>query len=124
MSLLLDTHVLLWWLEGSHLTDAVVERIADPGALVVVSAASIWEAAVKAGLGKLEMPEALGDAVIQEGFEALNITFEHAEQAGNLPHHHRDPFDRMLVAQALTERLTIVTHDPAFDAYGVDVLRV
>jgi PIN domain nuclease of toxin-antitoxin system len=124
VSLLLDTCVLLWWLDASHLTDAVLERIADPGELVVVSAASIWEAAVKAALGKLETPEALGGAVVDEGFEPLPITFEHAERAGALPPHHRDPFDRMLVAQALTEGLTLVTHDPAFDAYGLDLLRV
>lgn len=122
MSLLLDTHVVLWWLEGTGLDDTVVERISDGGELVVVSAASIWEAAIKAALGKLDMPEALAAAVIDEGFEPLPITFEHAEMAGGLPPHHRDPFDRMLVAQALREDLTLVTHDPAFDPYGVALL--
>jgi PIN domain nuclease of toxin-antitoxin system len=124
VSLLLDTHVLLWWLEGSRLTEAVVARIADPGQLVLVSAASIWEAAIKGSLGKLETPEALGVAAIEEGFKPLPITFDHAERAGSLPPHHRDPFDRMLVAQALTERLTLVTHDPAFRPYGLDLLPV
>jgi PIN domain nuclease of toxin-antitoxin system len=124
VSLLLDTHVILWWLEGTRLSKRVVDRIADPGELVVVSAASIWEAAIKAALGKLDMPEALGDTVTDEGFEALPVTFDHAERASALPAHHRDPFDRMLVAQALAERLTIVTHDPAFEPYGVDLLRV
>jgi PIN domain nuclease of toxin-antitoxin system len=124
VSLLLDTHVVLWWLDGSRLGDAVLEKIADPGELVVVSTASIWEAAIKTALGKLETPEALGRVVVDEGFERLPITFEHAERAGALPAHHRDPFDRMLVAQALTEGLTLVTHDPAFDPYGLDLLRV
>jgi PIN domain nuclease of toxin-antitoxin system len=124
VSLLLDTHVLLWWLDGSHLSEAVIERLADPGHLVVVSAATLWEASIKAALGKLEMPEALGDAVVGEGFEPLPVTFDHAERAGALPAHHRDPFDRMLVAQALVEGLTIVTHDPAFEPYGVDLLKV
>jgi PIN domain nuclease of toxin-antitoxin system len=124
VSLLLDTHVLLWWLAGSHLSEALVERIADPGELVVVSAASIWEASIKAALGKLEMPEGLGEAALDEGFEPLAVTFDHAERAGALPAHHRDPFDRMLVAQAQTEGLTIVTHDPAFEPYGVDLLKV
>jgi PIN domain nuclease of toxin-antitoxin system len=123
VSLLLDTHVVLWWHHGSHLSQAVIERIADPGELVVVSAASIWEASIKAALGKLEMPEALGEAVVDEGFEPLPVTFNHAERAGVLPAHHRDPFDRMLVAQAHVEGLTIVTHDPAFDPYGVPLLR-
>lgn len=117
MSLLLDTHVLLWWLEGTHLTDAVVDRIADPGELVVVSAASIWEASIKAALGKLDMPEALGDAVLEEGFEPLPVTFAHAEHAGQLPPHHRDPFDRMLVCQAIAHGMVIVTDDEAIRRY-------
>ena len=124
MSLLLDTHVILWWLGGRRFKKAVLERIADPGELVVVSAASIWEAAVKAGLGKLRVPESLGAAVVDEGFEPLAVTFDHAERAGALPPHHRDPFDRMLVGQALAEGLTIVTHDGAFEPYGVDLLLV
>ena len=124
MSLLLDTHVLLWWLDGSRLGKAIIARIADPGELVVVSAASIWEAAIKAALGKLETPEALSAVVVDEGFEPLPITFAHAEHAGALPPHHRDPFDRMLIAQAFIEGLTVVTHDPAFDPYGLDLLKV
>jgi len=124
VSLLLDTHVILWWLDGSRLPKAVVDRIADPGELVVVSAASIWEAAIKAAMGKLRTPEALSDVVVDEGFEPMPITFDHAERAGALPPHHRDPFDRMLIAQALVGGLTVVTHDPAFDDYGVDLLKV
>ncbi len=124
MSLLLDTHALLWWLAGTRLSDDVVERISDPGELVAVSSASIWEAGIKAAVGKLTMPEGLSSTVRDEGFEPLVITFDHAEQAGALPPHHRDPFDRMLVAQALVEGLTIVTHDAAFEPYGVGLLRV
>ena len=124
MSLLLDTQALLWWLAGSRLSDAIVERIADPAELVVVSAASIWEASIKQALGKLKVPESLSAVVVDEGFEPLPITFDHAERAGALPPHHRDPFDRMLVAQALTEGLTVVTHDPAFEPYGVELLPV
>lgn len=124
MSLLLDTHALLWWLDGTRLSDDVIERIADPGELVVVSAASIWEASIKEALGRLDVPESLASVVADEGFEPLSITFEHAERAGALPPHHRDPFDRMLAAQALLEGLTVVTHDPAFEPYGVGLLRV
>jgi PIN domain nuclease of toxin-antitoxin system len=124
VSLLLDTHALLWWLGGSRLSRSVVERIGNPAELVVVSAASIWEASLKQALGKLDVPEALAQAVVDEGFEPLPITFDHAERAGALPPHHRDPFDRMLVAQALLEGLTVVTHDPAFEPYGIELLRV
>jgi PIN domain nuclease of toxin-antitoxin system len=123
MSLLLDTHVVLWWLEGARLEEDLVRRIADPGALVMVSAASIWEASIKTALGKLDTPESLAGAVIEEGFEPLPITFDHAARAGELPMHHGDPFDRMLVAQSEIEGLTIVTHDPAFDPYGIPILR-
>ncbi|MGH8998266.1 MAG: type II toxin-antitoxin system VapC family toxin [Acidimicrobiia bacterium] len=124
MSLLLDTHVVLWWLEGARLSESTLDRISDPAELVVVSAATIWEAAIKRALGKLDVPESLAAAVIDEGFEPLPIGFEHAARAGALPPHHRDPFDRILIAQALEQGLTIATHDPAFEAYGIDLLRV
>lgn len=123
MSLLLDTHALLWWLAGSPLAGRVVELVSDPSTLVAVSAASIWEAAIKGSLGKLEAPGSLAAAAVEEGFEPLPVTFDHAEAAGQLPPHHGDPFDRMLIAQARLEHLTIVTRDPAFDAYDVAVLR-
>jgi PIN domain nuclease of toxin-antitoxin system len=122
VSLLLDTHALLWWLQDAAMDPGVVSQISDPATLVVVSAASVWEAALKASLGKLEAPEPLGVAATAEGFEPLAITFAHAERAGGLPLHHRDPFDRMLVAQAQIEGLTIVTRDPAFAAYDVDIV--
>ena len=122
--LLLDTHVVLWWLEGTRLNEEVVGRIADPAELVVVSAASIWEASLEQTLGRLEVPEDLATVVVEEGFEPLNISFDHAAKAGALPDHHRDPFDRMLIAQAIEEGLTLVTHDPAFELYGIDLLRV
>jgi PIN domain nuclease of toxin-antitoxin system len=123
VSLLLDTHALLWWLEGRDLDKDVVNRISDPEILVVVSAASVWEAAIKQALGKLDVPEPLGLAAREEGFEPLQVSFDHAEAAGQLPPHHRDPFDRMLIAQAMVENLTIVTRDTAFDAYEVRTLR-
>jgi PIN domain nuclease of toxin-antitoxin system len=122
VSLLLDTHALLWWLLGQGLSAEATDRIADQQTLVVVSAASIWEAGIKVALGKLEIPGSLPEAVVSEGFEPLGISLAHAEAAGRLPPHHRDPFDRMLVAQAQIERLTIVTRDPAFDRYDVSVV--
>lgn len=123
MNLLLDTHALLWWLGGYEMSEAATERMQDPATLVAVSAASIWEAAIKGALGKLDIPEPLGSAALDEGFEPLLVTFDHADLAGRLPPHHRDPFDRMLVAQAQVEGLTIVTRDPAFDDYDIAVLR-
>lgn len=124
MSLLLDTHVALWWLGGRRLRAAVVERISDPATLVAVSAASVWEVAIKVALGKLKAPESFAAAVLEEGFEPLVIRFDHATRAGGLPPHHRDPFDRMLIAQAQAEDLTVVTDDPAFDPYEIPLLRI
>lgn len=122
LSLLLDTHALLWWLGGQALAPDAAAAIADPRALVVVSAASIWEAGIKAALGKLSLPGSLVEAVREEGLEPLAISLAHAELAGRLPPHHRDPFDRMLVAQALAEDLTIVTRDRAFGPYEARTL--
>jgi PIN domain nuclease of toxin-antitoxin system len=121
MTLLLDTNALLWWLAGEPLQPAALERIADPEALVMVSAASVWEVEIKRRLGKLDAPDLAG-VVEEEGFAALAISLPHAARAGSLPLHHHDPFDRMLVAQAQLEGLTIVTRDRAFDAYDVPVL--
>lgn len=120
--LLLDTHVFLWWKAVSpRLRDEARQAIAHAEA-VFVSAASAWEAAIKAGLGRLELPDRFEAGVEESGFEKLPITFGHAEAAGALPPHHRDPFDRMLVAQAQAERLVLVTHDRQFKPYEVQVL--
>lgn len=110
--LLLDTHVVLWWLQGSdRLKDSVVVLLKDATNEVFVSAASVWEIAIKQGLGKLEAPDDLLDLIEQSGFEALSISSFHAEQAGRLPLAHKDPFDRMLIAQARAEGLILVTHN-------------
>lgn len=120
--LLLDTHVFLWWRgEPGRLPCEVRDRIAT-AELVFVSAASAWEAAIKVSLGRLKLPDTLEAGVLASGFEKLLITFAHAEQAANLPSHHRDPFDRMLVAQAQAEGLTLVTHDRLLEPYAVEIL--
>ncbi len=125
MSYLLDSHVLLWWLADSPRIGARLRRIlANPEVRVLVSAASVWEIGIKQALGKLRAPESIVDLLQEEGFEGLAITAEHAEAAARLPMLHRDPFDRMLVAQAHLCRLTLVTHDEAVAAYGVDALMV
>jgi PIN domain nuclease of toxin-antitoxin system len=120
--LLLDTHIFLWWRTDSRmLKRAVRETIADAG-VVFVSAASAWEAAIKIALGRLRLPASVESGVVESGFEKLAIAFSHAEAAGALPNHHSDPFDRMLVAQAKVEGLTLVTHDRRLEPYEVSIL--
>ena len=123
MNLLLDTHVLLWWLANDERLGAKARRaISSRDDLVVASSASIWEIAIKRAAGKLDAPGDLLDVIGGEGFEALAITFEHAMEAGALPRHHADPFDRMLVAQARIERLVIVTADRRLSRYEVETM--
>jgi PIN domain nuclease of toxin-antitoxin system len=120
--LLLDTHVFLWWrANDARLGVAAREAIADAD-LVFVSAASAWEAAIEIALGRLALPEPFGRGVDDSGFRRLPIAFEHAQVAGALPRHHADPFDRMLIAQALLEGCTLVSHDRALEPYGAAVL--
>jgi PIN domain nuclease of toxin-antitoxin system len=124
MRLLLDTHAFLWWLSDDRkLSTAAREAIREPHAIVHVSAASIWEIAIKAKLGRLEVRDSDPVAEIEaNGFAELAITTRHAHSAGALPRHHDDPFDRMLIAQAQMEDLIVITHDPRFRRYSVQLL--
>lgn len=117
MRLLLDTHAFLWWDEGT-LPAKVVRRI-RAAEEVLVSAASAWEVAIKAGLGKIAVRGSFAEAVADYGFRELPVGFAHAELVRTLPLIHRDPFDRILVAQAIVEGLTIVTRDVLVTAYAV-----
>jgi PIN domain nuclease of toxin-antitoxin system len=120
VTLLLDTHVVLWWLaEDDRLTPTMREAIADPARPVVVSAASAWEMAIKAGLGKLTIPGDLAGELGRQGFGELPVTVEDGVAAGALPRHHADPFDRMLIAQAARRRFVLVTADRRFADYDV-----
>lgn len=122
-SLLLDTHVLLWALADPDSLSPPARAALESGATpAYLSAASVWEISIKRRSGKLTAPDDLVAQAQAIGFEPLPIGFDHAQLAGELPLHHRDPFDRMLVAQALAETLTIVTKDPQFGAYGVKTL--
>lgn len=121
--LLLDTHVALWAFASPKLLKPEIRAaIADPRNTVVVSAISVWEVEIKRALGKLDAPEGFAALCIERGFDALDITFRHAEVAGALPPHHSDPFDRMLIAQAIAEDLELVTKDRAMSAYDVRVV--
>ena len=121
MNLLLDTHVLLWWGEERRLSPEASAAIADPENIVYVSAASIWEISIKRARGKLNVDDAIFDVHL-DGFEELPITHREARQAGALPDLHRDPFDRMLIAQALAHDLLLVTRDPRMSLYEASIL--
>lgn len=123
MNLFLDTHILLWWLDDSpNLSDTERNAVADPGNLIVVSAAVIWEIRIKQALGKLQIPADFYPVIKDQGFELLPISADHAYAAGGLPMHHRDPFDRMIIAQAGLEKLSIVTRDNIFKKYDISIL--
>lgn len=123
MRLLLDTSTLLWWLDDdARLGPEARATIADPNNEVFVSSASAWEIAVKRASGKLEAPFDVARALELNHFIVLSIGVEHAVAAGELPLHHKDPFDRMLVAQARLESLTLLTHDAEISRYEVDRL--
>jgi PIN domain nuclease of toxin-antitoxin system len=124
VSLLLDTHVVLWWLtDDPTLADEIKDRL-DHEPNVYVSAATVWEVAIKQAIGKLVQPTDLPERFRDSGFRQLSITVEHSITAGRLPLIHRDPFDRMLVAQAQIEDLTLITRDADIQKYDVDLLMV
>jgi PIN domain nuclease of toxin-antitoxin system len=123
MQLLLDTHTLLWWLADMPQLGPTARRaIAAAENQVLVSAASAWEIEIKRALGKLDAPEDLQSAIADAGFETLPMTVSHCIAAARLPPHHLDPFDRVLIGQAMEEQLTIVTQDQAFARYTAALL--
>lgn len=124
MRLLLDTHVVLWWLDDSAELSGEIKDLLDSEPAVYVSAVSPWEIAIKQSLGKLEGPEDLAERVRDSQFTGLPITAGHGVRAGRLPTHHRDPFDRILVAQAQIEGMTLVTRDKWIPQYEVRVMSV
>jgi len=122
MSLLLDTHVVLWWLTDDPSLSPDVKFRLDSEPDVYVSAATTWEVAIKQAIGKLKAPADLPERIRDSGFEELPITIRHTITAGRLPLLHRDPFDRILVAQAQHEDLTLVTRDADILRYEVALL--
>ena len=128
MKLLVDTHCFLWMqAEPDRLAPKVRRRLEDPANELLLSAASAWELAIKVALGKLTLPMDAGryvpTRVAQLGMRALPIEISHALRAAELPRHHADPFDRLLIAQAQLERVTLVTADRQLEAYDVKILR-
>ena len=122
MKLLLDTHVLIWWLANDPLQPRAFDALVNPRNVVYVSAASTWEIGIKVGLGKLRPPENLSVRLREERFTPLPVAIAHGLHTAELPLLHGDPFDRLLVAQAQLEGLTIVTRDERIAAYDVETL--
>jgi len=124
VNLLLDTHILLWWLSGSRRLPASARKTIADSPRIYVSAATVWEIAIKIALGKLEFRGEMAEQLALNNLLSLAVTVPHALVAGALPMHHSDPFDRMLIAQAKLESLTLVTHDVRLRDYDIPVLVV
>jgi len=121
---LLDTHLVLWWMAGeaSRVSKRALDALGSEGVEPIVSAVTIWEAAIKRGLGKLEAPPNLLAQLEGAGVEVLPVTGRHADLVASLPLHHRDPFDRLLVAQATLEGLPLISDDQWMRRYDVEVI--
>ncbi len=122
MRLLVDSHVALWWLDGHDSLGPQCSSALETADEVFFSAVTPWELGIKHLLGKLSFPDGLVDALVESGFVGLPIDVDHAVSAAELAPHHRDPFDRMLVAQAVAETLTLVTADRTLEPYDVPIL--
>lgn len=127
MKVLLDSHTFLWFIAGSSQLSAHAKAIIEePANDKLVSMANIWEIAIKTSLGKLKIAQPIGKFIPQQlqlnGFELFDIKFEHIAKIGYLPFHHRDPFDRLLIAQSLVEQIPVVSIDPIFDLYAIQRL--
>jgi len=121
--ILLDTHALIWWFDGDKkLGSNAIEHISNPENDIYISAATVWEMSIKQQMGKLVAPDDIESKIEQAGFSALPISLFHGQQAGRLALHHKDPFDRMLIAQAQAEGLEILTKDEHFPAYGIRLI--
>ena len=123
MRFLLDTNALLWWRDGSStLSKRAQDEIRDPANDVTISIVSWWEIAIKRSLGKLQFLEVFEDVMADEGFSLLPISYSHLSSLEKLPQSHRDPFDRLLIAQSLAENIPVVTNDRKFADYGITIV--
>jgi PIN domain nuclease of toxin-antitoxin system len=122
MKLLLDTHIILWFLTGdSRISNDMIEIIADKNQIKFISMATLWEVAIKLSTGKLILSEPIGDYIDGENIKLLPIKLAHVHQIQSLPFHHRDPFDRMLIAQSMVENLVLVSEDTQFKNYDINL---
>lgn len=123
---LLDTHALIWFIDGNGLLSKKAKtQIEDGNAINFVSIASLWEIAIKVSLGKLELKTSfnqINNKLVENGLEILPVTFEDTVVISSLPFHHRDPFDRIIIAQAITNKMTIISKDEQFSPYGAKVI--
>ena len=125
MNILLDTHIVLWWLaDDPSLSETARIHIANNENLVAVSSATVWEVAIKSAVGKLDVDDTWLDAVAADGFQQLPVQWAHADRVRRLPPIHKDPFDRLLIAQAIEERFVLLTADSTIPKYPVDCLPV
>jgi PIN domain nuclease of toxin-antitoxin system len=127
MRVLIDTHVFIWWTgDSNQLSPLVLNTLIDPQTEVFLSVASIWEMQIKTSLGKLSLqnalPDLVNDEILRNRIKLLPIDLQHIYRLGDLPLHHRDPFDRLLISQSMSESLVIVSIDEQFDAYRVNRL--
>lgn len=120
--ILLDTHVFIWCRTRSRRLPSGIRRAIEKPGIVFVSYLSAWEIALKQSLGRLEIDESFNEGIARGGFRLLSLSLPQIARLPELPHHHRDPFDRMLICQALEEKLTIATIDPRFALYGVSLV--
>lgn len=123
MKLILDTHAALWWLsDDDRIGSEAARQLTDDTNQVLLSAAVVWEVAIKRSLGKLHAPDDLVSTLLSAGAQRLPVTLDHAGAVETLPWHHRDPFDRLLIAQALSEGATLISRDERFRSYGVSLV--
>ncbi len=125
MNLILDTHIILWWMDDSDLLPKRYHRaISDINNICFVSAASIWEISIKSSIGKLDIPDNYMEVLFDQNFKELPISWQHTDRVRSLPMYHKDPFDRLLIAQAIVENLTLLSVDKIISEYNVDILAV
>lgn len=125
MNLILDTHIILWWMDDNRLLPQKYRlAVADKNNICFVSAVSVWEISIKSAIGKLDIPDNYLDVLLDQNFKELPVSWQHACKVRQLPMHHKDPFDRLLIAQAIIEDLTILSVDKIIPEYDVEILSI
>lgn len=123
MRYLIDTHIFIWWMENTRLSDKLMSLLNDPANRVFLSVASIWEMVIKKAKGRLKIPRDIEGGVKTSRFMVLPIEISHVLGVDKLPHYHHDPFDRILISQAKAERLTLITSDPKIRKYNLSLVK-